>query len=330
VADEIMKSADPGATIRALIIGLGVTVVILSVLFYTSAKAWLCENAWFNSTLIDGPTVILAIIAWRELGHSAEANEHRRQMSEDLSGTKRELSKMTEEAHKSGEYLWQRNNLEEQNVTLRAQLAASAQQIADNLKRPPTKAERNAATLRNFKRKMASVSQEGTQPIGYEIVEISDDNIVTLFLVRGSRSTRSFSSIADCGEMTIEETQQGGCALRIHLSKFIGQPKDWGECTRWEDRYGTAPSFEKAPRAACNASYGRGGSAETRTLNIFQSKDGTNSFQLESSEGWAVYGDNVQISKDFMATQIEYFAANFTRSTFGPGGANGGHKLFVS
>jgi hypothetical protein len=322
MANETVNSADSGATKQAVIIGLGIVVVALSVLFYTTAKVWLCANAWFHSALIDGPALALAIIAWRELGHT-------RDISENLNETKLELGKQTAEASKANEYRSRMTELEEQNVGLREKLAASTQQIADNLKRPPTKAERNAAILRNCMRKLASVSQEGTQPIGYEIVEISDDNIVKLFLVRGAHSTRSFSNIADCGEMTIEETPQGGCALRIHISKFIGQPRDWGQCMKWEDRYGTAPSFEKAPGAACNASYGKGGSAETRTLNIFQSKDGTNSFVLESSEGWAVNGDNVQVSKDFMASQIEYFAANFTRSTYGTGATQGGYRLYV-
>lgn len=258
-------------------------------------------------------------------------------MSEDLSGTKLKLATMAEQAQKANEYrneandLRRENNeLERKNFGLNEKLADIQQQIAHHLKRPLTKAERNAATLRKYMRKLASVSQEGTQPVGYELVEISDDNIVTLFLVRGAHSTRSITNRADCGEMTIEEAPEGGCSLRIHISKFIGRPRDWGQIPRWEDRDGaTAPSIEKASGAACNATYGKAGSGETRTLNIFQSKDGANSFQLESSEGWAIVGDNVQVSKDFMATQIEYFAANFTRSTYGTGATLGGYRLYI-
>jgi hypothetical protein len=323
MADETMNFADSGATKQAAIIGLAIVVVALSVLFYTAARVWLCANAWFHSALIDCPALALAIIAWRELGHS-------RDISESLNETKLELGKQTAEASKANEYRSRMTELEELNVGLREKLAASTQQIADNLKRPPTKAERNAATLKNYMRRLASVSQEGTQPIGYEIVEVSDDNIVTLFLVRGAHSTRSFSNIADCGEMTIEETQHGGCALRMHISKFIGQPRDWGEIPRWEDRQEAAAlSIEKASGAAWNASYTKPGSPETRTLTVFQAKDGSNRFQLESSQGWTSLGDNVQVSKDFMITHVEYLSESFTRSGSGTGATQGGYRLYI-
>ena len=321
MADETVNSADSGITTRGFIIGLAVILFGLSVAFHTALKGWLCEYAWFHSALIDGPALALAIIAWRELDHSGEANEERRKLN-------LKVSELTEQANRANEYRAERNELEKQNVALRGELAASTQRIADNLKRPPTRAERNAATLRNYMRKLASVSQEGTQPIGYEIVEISEDNIVTLFLVRGAHSTRSFSNLVDCGEMTIEETQQGGCSLRIHINKFIGQPRDWGEVTRWEDRQeAAAPSIEKASGASWNASYTKAGS--TRTLNVFQAKDGSNRFQLESSQGWTTVGDNVKISKDFMLTQVDYLAENFTRSGSGTGATQGGYRLYI-
>jgi hypothetical protein len=326
MANETVKTA---ITKRGVIIMAAIVLGGLSIAFHTALRGWLCESAWFHSTLIDGPALVLVVVAWKELSHSEEANGHRKQMSVDLNGTKLELAGMREEAKKANDLREKNIELGRKNAELNEKLTAIQQEIADNLKRQPTKADRNAAILKKYMRKLASVSQEGTQPVGYEIVEISEDNIATLFLVRGAQSTRSISNIVDCGEMTIQEAQQGGCSLRIHINKFIGQPRDWGQIARWEDRDGAAPPFDKAANATCNAVYGKGGSAEIKTLNIFQAKDGTNFFQLESSDGWAVSGDNVQVSKDFMATQVEYFAANFTRNTFSPGGANGGHKLFV-
>lgn len=323
MADETVETAGSGATKRALIIASAIVAVGLSIAFHSAWRGWLCESAWFHSVLIDGPALVLAIIAWLELGHSTEANEHRQRMSG-------ELANMTKEASKAGEYLRQRNDLEQQNIGLRETLAVSTQQIAENTKRVPTRAERNASTLGKYMRKNASVATErlANLPSPYELVELKD-GILTLFSPALQNGTSAIYRRVDCEDLTIDENPQGGCSIRINVTKYQGLPVDLGQVTKWEDRSGLAPAFDKAPGVACNASYGKGGSAEVKTLNIFQARDGTNSFQLESSDGSTAVGDSVQVSKRFMATQIEYFAANFTRSSFGTGATQGGFRLFV-
>jgi hypothetical protein len=326
MANETVNSADSGITTRGFIIGLGVILFGLSLAFHTALKGWLCEYAWFHSALIDGPAVALAIIAWRELDHSHDANVERRRLNE-------KISELTEEASRANEFRSQRNELEEQNVTLRAQLATSTQQIAENLKRVPTKAERNAEVLRKYKRKMASVSQEGERsaPMALEIVEVDQDNIVTLFSAAGQQGTRAFYNKVDCGDLTVDEMPLGGCSVRVNVVRYQSQPVDLVQAQKWEDRHGAAtadPSIDKGGMA-WSSSYSKSGSAERRTLNVFQSKDGSNRFQLESDMGWAMVGDNVEVSKHYMAAHIDFLAENFIRSTAGTGAIQGGHKLYI-
>jgi hypothetical protein len=330
MANETVNSADSGATRQAAIIGISIAVVALSVLFFTHLKSWLCENAWFHSALVDGPAVVVAILAWRELGHSREANKRREELVEELNGTKTELGKQTEEAKKANDLRKENNDLARRNAELTERLATSQQRIADNLEPKPTRAERNASILQNHMRKNASVATERmvNLPTPYELVELKD-GVLTLFSPASQNGTSAIYRRVDCEDLSIDENPHGGCAIRINVTKYQGLPVDLGQVTKWEDRFGDAPVFDKAPGVACNASYGKGGSAETKTLNIFQARDGSNSFQLESSDGWATVGDNVDISKRFMANQIDYLAANFTRNTFRSGGTNGGHSLFV-
>jgi hypothetical protein len=316
-------------TKRGVIIVAAIVLGGLSIAYHTTLSGWLCESAWFHSTLIDGPALALVILAWRELGHSEEANEHRKAMSEDLNGTKIELGKQTEEAKKANELREKNNELGRKNAELSEKLAGIQQQIADNLKRTPTKAARNAATLGKYMRKLAAVSKQETANLAmpYELVEMKDD-VLTLFSPAANGASAIYRRV-DCEDLTIDENPHGGCAVRLNVTKYQGQAVDLGQVTKWEDRLGVAPLFQKAPAAAWNASYGKGGSAEVKTLHIFQASDGSNSFQLESSDGSTSVGDNVQVSKCFMAAQIEYFAANFTRGNFGSGAINGGHRLFV-
>jgi len=335
MADEAMNSADLGPSKRVWGIAIVFMILILvAIIPQMFVKDWLCANPWFHSALVDGPAVIAAIIAWRELRHSAEANEHRRQMSEELSGAKRELGGLKGEATRAGEYLRQRNELEQQNMALREKLNASTQEIANNLKRPLTKAERNAATLNKYMRKMASVSQEGqtNSPIVYEIVDVNEDNVLTLFSTPGTNATGAYYNKVDCEDLAIDERPHGSCPVRIHVMKYQGQAVQLGQCGRWEDSHvaaSAAPSIDKAAAAAWSASYVKAGSSETRRVSIFQAKDGSNRFQLETSQGLVFVGDNVQVSKNFMLTHVEWLAENFTRGGSGTGATQGGFRLFV-
>jgi hypothetical protein len=281
------------------------------------------------------------IIAWFELRHSGEANElrkiantyrnERNTLQVELNGL--QMGHNTLQAERNA-LLEERNAIQERANHLQEELGKKQVQhlgiMAELMKREPTKAERNAATLRKYLRKMAAVTKQGLESLGsaYELVELKDDTL-TLFSPAANGASAIYRKV-DCGDLTIDENPHGSCVVRINVVKYQGQPVDVGQVTRWEDRFGATPSFDKAPVAACNASYGKGGSAETRTLTVFQSKDGSNAFQLESSQGWTTVGDNVEISKAFMANQIDYFADNFTRNTFGPFAIQGGYKLHLS
>lgn len=77
------------------------------------------------------------------------------------------------------------------------------------------------------------------------------------------------------------------------------------------------------------ASYMKGGSAETRTLLVYQSKDGSNRFQLEANPGGTVVGDNVQVSKQ-MSQHVEYRADGLERGGSNSGEIRGGYSLYIS
>jgi len=68
---------------------------------------------------------------------------------------------------------------------------------------------------------------------------------------------------------------------------------------------------------AYHASYTKPGSSERRTLIVFASKDGANSFLLETAKGEKFIADNVGISKRFLLLEVEYKSEGFT---YGGGG----------
>jgi hypothetical protein len=69
------------------------------------------------------------------------------------------------------------------------------------------------------------------------------------------------------------------------------------------------------------------GTAETRELRVYAAKDGSNYFVLESTPDGTFYGNNADISKRFMALQVEYEALGFTRRQSGTGAST--HRLFI-
>jgi hypothetical protein len=160
-----------------------------------------------------------------------------------------------------------------------------------------------------------------------EIVEVKDE-IVTLFTPRTGSSHRAWCASVHCGDLEIAEIPRGSCPLQLKIVKRYGPDIPLGEITVWEDRDQPAavPVFSKGG-AVYNATYGRQGSSERRSLYVYASSDGSNSFLLEASTGETPTGDNVEISKRFMILQIEYEAAEFERSSSGSGGSP--HRLFI-
>jgi hypothetical protein len=286
--------------------------VFVLVLLRSAIKDFLWTHPWWHSFVVGLPTIALPILAYLELRHSAKANALRA----EANGLRAEA-----------------NALQDQIGTLRAELDAERnmhlQQIADNTKKPVTQAEGNAATLRKHLRASVTVSEErggwGTPP---EIVEVSDDNIVTLFTPRGHSSSAAWCVKVYCGDLEITDIPQGSCPLRLKVLKRYGADVQLGEITKWEDRFQPAasPTFAKGGMAY-HATYGKPGSSERRTLYAYAAKDGSNSFLLEASTGERVMGNNEEISKRFSVLQIEYEAAGFERSASGTGGSL--HRLFI-
>src|SRR5260370_41097592 len=206
MADETMNSADLGPSKRAATIAAGFMLLVLvaiSILLHTDAKHWLDEHSLLQTLFIDGPAVIMAIIAFGELRHPGEANEERR---------------------KANTYRGQRNAIEKETIELRRQNLILTEQvgfeqnrnlklIAENTKPAVTKAQRHAEVLRKYLRQMPSVSLHGekTHPVALEIVEDTDDDIVTLFSHPGQNSSRAYYNRVDCGDLTVDEMPHGSC-----------------------------------------------------------------------------------------------------------------------
>ena len=86
-----------------------------------------------------------------------------------------------------------------------------------------TQAERNANTLRKHLGARVAVSEGqggwGTAP---EIVEVGEDNAVTLFTPRGYTSSRAWCVGVNCGDLEITDIPQGACPLRLKVLKRYG------------------------------------------------------------------------------------------------------------
>jgi hypothetical protein len=244
--------------------------VLVAVLLHSAIKDFLWMHPWWHSFLIAVPTIALPILAYFELRHSGEANTLRAEANV-LQGR---IANLTADLDA------------ERNKHLR--------QIAKNTEKPVTQAERNADTLRKHLRAKVTVSEEhGSWGNTAEIVEVSNDNIVTLFAPRSYSSSAAWCVKADCGELEITDIPQGSCPLRLKVLKRYGPDVQLGEITKWEDRFQPAakPTFAKGG-TAYQATYSKPGSPERRSLYVFASNDGANSFLLEASTGERALGDN--------------------------------------
>ncbi len=297
---------------RAVLIALIAYVVMAVALLYSDIKDFLWTHPWWHSLLVAVPGIAVPILAWLELRHSDEANTLRTEANEHRAAA---------------------NRLQDRIASLVVELDDERnkhlQQIAKNTEKPVTNAERNANTLRKHLRATVAVS-EGQNAWGdrTEIVEVSEDNIVTLFTPRGYTSSRAWCVGVNCGDLEITDIPQGACPLRLKVLKRYGPDVQLGEITKWEDRFQSAAAlnFTKGD-AAYYATFVKPGSPERRSLYVFTSNDGANSFSLEASTGEKATGDNVEISKRFMMMHVEYLAAGFTRSSAGTGSQP--HRLFI-
>jgi predicted transcriptional regulator len=259
------------------------------------------------------------IIAVFELHHSAKANELRIERNE-LADTNNSLAAAN-------------NKLAEENNELQRQFQAERNEhlaeIARQMHRPQTAAERNASKLREHLGSPVLVLNNDNSRAGTpQIAEVSDGNIVALFqpMQHGSRASVIY---ADCEDVELIEIAQGACPLQVKVNKRYGSPVQLGEITKWEDRGTPAaiPAFERGG-TAYYAQFRKPGSAETRRLLVYTSKDGANSFQLEASTGEQFVGDNKAVSIRFLSKQVEYLADGFLHNGDGTGETK--YPLFLS
>lgn len=274
---------------RALAIAAVLELVVVAVLLHSAIKNFLWSHPWWHSFLVAIPGLVLAFFDWQ---HSGEANRLRSELDT------------------------QRNR--------------HLGQIARNTEKPITQAERNAEVLRKHLRAKVAVTEgDGSWAGAPEIVDISDSNIATLFVPRSYSSPSAWCVEVKCEDLEITPIPQGNCPLRIRVLKRHGPHHiDLGEITKWEDRFQPAasPIFAKGG-TAYYATYSKTGSTERRSLYIYASADGANSFLLEASTGEKRTADNKEISKQFMILQIDYQAVGFARSNSGRGGST--YPLFV-
>lgn len=308
---------------KAVVISSLVAWLLAVALLYTDVVKILATRPWWEDLIVTLASLAVPFLTALELSHSAEANRLR--------------GEANDERRKANELRTEANRLTEVNARLTAELDAERnkhlQQIAENTKRLFTPAERNAETLRRHIGACVSVTEDyggrlGSWPSTPLIAEVNEANIVTLFVPSGGSNPQATGIPVDCGELDIVAIPQGSCSLRLHVRRRYGSAIQLGEIRRWEDRNlpGAAPRFNKGNNVY-HANFSKPGSAETRSLNVYVSADGTNSFLLETSAGESVYGDNVEISRRFMLLEIEYLATGFGRSGSGTGGSP--YQLFI-
>jgi hypothetical protein len=220
---------------RAFAIAAVAELVLAGILLQSSIRDFLWTHPWWHSFLIAVPTIALPILAYFELRHSSEANTLRI-----------EANRLRAQA----------NDLHGQIANLTAELDAERnkhlQQIARNTEKPVTQAERNADILRRHLRAKVSVSEgQGSWPNTPEIVEVSDDDMVTLFTRHDYSSPAAWCVKVRCEELEISEIPKGSCPLRLKVLKRYGPNVQLGEITKWEDRLQPAatPTFPKGGAA---------------------------------------------------------------------------------
>lgn len=298
-----------GSARRLFAICFFVALVLVIILFNSEIKEFFSSHSWWQDALVGLAGITAPVLAYFELRHSGEANQIRREANEFRAEANRLQNKVAE--------------LEEEKASHLAQIAANTQ-------RPVSQAERRAAILRRHLGARAAVSEGkgvwGTSP---EIAEVSEENVVALFSPRSPSSGAAWCAYVHCDDLEIIELPLGSLQLRV--LKRYGDIVQLGEITRWQDRFQkeATPVFAKGDCVGY-ATFVKPGSPEKRSLYVYASKDGANSFLLEASTGERPTGDNVEISKTFAIMYVEYLAAGFTRSTgTGSSGNSQHYRLFL-
>jgi len=72
--------------------------------------------------------------------------------------------------------------------------------------------------------------------MGAEIVNVSEDNILTLFVPAGFSSATAYSVLVHCDKLQVVEEPVGGCTLQIRILERYEDTIHWGEIRKWEER----------------------------------------------------------------------------------------------
>ncbi len=310
---------------RVLQIFLGIAVVVSGIMLYNLLRDAQWAHSWLKSTLVMLPE-LGTIIAVFELGHSAKANELRKERNK-LAKANNELEEERNTLAAENNTLTQEfSNLQRQLQTERNEHLA---EIARQMQRPQTAAERNATKLREYIGSSVVVFNDDNSRWANapQIAEVTEGNIVALFQPM-KQGSQAYAIHANCEDIEIVEVAQGSCPLQIKVNRRYGNPLQLGEITKWGDRKtpSAMPVFERGG-IAYHAQFGKPGSAETRTLFVHTSRDGTNSFLLEASTGEHFVGNNKSVSIRFLSQQVEYLSEGFLRGNAGTGESR--YPLFV-
>jgi hypothetical protein len=300
-----------------------VVVIISGIMLCNLLREAQWAHSWVKTVLVMLPEVG-TVIAVFELHHSAKANELRKERNE-LAKNNNDLEDARNTLMEKNNAVAQANNkLTEQNTELQRRLDTQRNEhlaeIAKQVQRPQTVAERNATKLRPYIGSPVTVLNSDDSRWGgsTQIAEIAEDNILALFQPM-QQGSQAFVVYADCGELEVLEIARGACPIQIKLNKRYGASHvPLGEVTRWENRRTPAatPRFDRGG-TAINARYSKPGSSETRTASIYSSKDGSNSFLLETSSGEQLVGDNKVVSIRFLSLQVGYYSEGFQRMEIG-------------
>ena len=295
---------------RALAIAAFVELAILSVVLHTEIKDFLYVHPWLFSGLAAAPALIIAFL---ELLHSGEANDLRE-----------EANRLREEANT---FQGQANKFREEANEERRRANEALSRIADHTKKLPTKAEKNAERLGRYLRAKVQVvnGDESSWGNPAEVVQIENE-VVTLFSPAGFSSSSAFAVHVHCENIEIIEGTGGSLTLKV-LQRY-GTTQQLGQIKNWEERQNppAAPLISKGPNVFY-AEYTKPGSSERRRLDVFESADSSNAYMLVTPSGEALYGNNVEISRQFQLIQLEFETQGFRYRGGGSGGSK--HELFI-
>lgn len=281
---------------RAFVYAVLADAAIAVLVLHDAIKSFLWTHPWWHSFLVAVPTMALPIIAILELRHSGEIVEL----------TKQKLVLQKELDTERNKQLGNLGHLG---------------QIAEHIKPPTTVAEKNAAKLLKHKDQMVSIFKDGGHVTDTpQIVEISDDNIVSLFFPVSMHMSSAELWMVDCAEVEIVDFPHGSCPIRMNVNKLHGPAVRLGEITRWEDRHKPTakPTIEKG-QMAWRQNFIKVNSPEKRDLIIFGARDGSNAYILEAQPIGVFTGDNVEISKRASSLRIDYLNEGFKSGGYGTG-----------